>query len=172
MENSSTKTTKMQSAQQLSGQASTEDTNTQLLKQMSELMGCIKKITDSFEKQSKAVARLKTDFSNQERYNYSNRRYNYRGRGRGFRRGSYRVGYGRGYQNDNHQDQQTSNNRRGNGGGRFRGNYRGGANGRSAHKGNSSGGQASLLGKWRKLAQALSIAKVYLLNLNQIRLEN
>ena len=51
---------------------------------MSELMGCMKKMTDSFVKQSKAVAESKTDFSNQERYDYSNRRYKYRGRGRGF----------------------------------------------------------------------------------------
>ena len=90
-----------QFAKQLSGQASTEDTNTQLLKQMSELMGCVKKMTDSFEKQNKAVAESKTDVSNQEHYDYSNRRYNYRGRGRGFQRGAYRGGYGRGYQNDN-----------------------------------------------------------------------
>lgn len=52
MENASAKPsgTKKQSAHQLSGSATTEDVNTQLLKQMAELMGCMKKMTESFEK--------------------------------------------------------------------------------------------------------------------------
>ena len=144
MENASAKPsgTKKQSAHQLSGSATTEDVNTQLLKQMAELMGCMKKMTESFEKQSKAVAEVK-----QEQSDYVNRYNGYCGRGRGNKRGSYRGGYSRGYQNDNsHKDQNkdTSNNRRGNGYGRSRGGYRGDANGRGANKGNSSGGQDPL----------------------------
>ena len=152
MENASAKTsgTKKQSAHQLSGNVTTEDTNTQLLKQMTELMGCMKKMTESIEKQSKAVAEMKESRSYQEHYDYGNKgNYGYRGRFRGNKGGNYRGGYGRGrgYQNDNSnkdQNKDTSNNKRGNGYGRSRGGYRGGANGRGANRGNSSGGQDPL----------------------------
>lgn len=122
----SSKTTKKQAAQQLSGQVENEDTSAKLLKQMSELMGCMKKMTDNFEKQSKVVAESKTDFSNQEQSTYSSRGHNYRGYGRGYNRDSYRGGYGRGYQNDySHESNQRGNFKRGGGRGRFRGTYRG-----------------------------------------------
>ena len=152
MANASAKTsgTKKQSAHQLSGNVTTEDTNTQLLKQMTELMGCMKKNTESIEKQSKAVAEMKESRSYQEHYDYGNKcNYGYRGRFRGNKGGNYRGCYGRGsgYQNDNSNkdhNKVTSNNKRGNEYGRSRGGYRGGANGRGANRGISSGGQDPL----------------------------
>ena len=147
MSSSKTSGTKKQSTHQLSATVTTEDTNTQLIKQMTELVGCMKKMTESIEKQSKAVADVQTSIANQQQYyHYDGSDYSYRGRGRGYsgykRGGSFRGGYGRGYQNDNSNDQKdTSNYKRGNGQRRYRGGYRGGANGRGSHTGNSSGSQ-------------------------------
>lgn len=145
MEETNLKASKKQAAQQLSGQVSTEDTNTQLLKQMSELMGRMKKMEDKLEQQNKAIPEAKKDSSNQDSYTYQ---YRPRGRGQGYGRGSWRGGYGRGYQSGNPQDTseytnsqrgEYTNSQRGYRGGRFRGSYQGGANGRGAHRGNNSG---------------------------------
>ena len=70
---------------------------------MAELMGCMKKMTESIEKQSKAVAEMKESRSYQEHYDYGNKgNYGYCGRFRGNKGCNYRGGYGRGrgYQND------------------------------------------------------------------------
>lgn len=142
-EESSSKPSKKQATQQnLSGQVSAEDTNAQLLKQMSELMGRMKKMEEKIEEQNKAISDAKKS-SHQESFINNN---NYSSRGRGFNRGSWRGNYGRGYQNGNsHNNSQVENSHRGNRGGRFRGGYRGGTSGRGAHRGNTSQGGNSPL---------------------------
>ena len=103
---SQVQTPKEQSAQQLSGQASTKDTSAKLLKQKEELMGRMKTMEDRIEQQSKAISDSKKVSSNQERFTYNY--YNTRGRRRGYGRGYYRRSYNRGYQSGNPQD--SSNN--------------------------------------------------------------
>ncbi|MCG8031950.1 MAG: hypothetical protein JAZ03_07220 [Candidatus Thiodiazotropha taylori] len=126
------------SAHQLSGQVSTEDTNTQLLKQMSELMGRMKAMEERLDQQSKALAESKKDSSSQQSFSPGG----FRGRGRGYGRGSYGGGYGRGYQNDNSQN---NNSYRGNRGGRSGRGYRGGSNGRGAYHDDHSAGNTGHL---------------------------
>ena len=140
MEESSSNPPKKQSAQQLSGQVSTDDTNAKLLKQMEELMGRMKHMEDRLEQQSKAISDSKKVSSNQESFTHNNS-YNNRGRGRGYGKGYYKGSYNRGYQSGNPQDSFNDyNSQRSNRGGGSKGSNRGGTNGRGAHRGNSSSG--------------------------------
>lgn len=136
MEETNSKSSKKQSAQQCSGQVSTDDTNAQLLKQMSELMGRMKKMEEKLEQQSKDLYDSRKVSSNQQGFTNA---ANYNPRGRGYNRG-----YGRGYQNST-SDHSFHNSQRGNRGGRFRGGYRGGSNGRGAHRGGNSSSEAGPL---------------------------
>ena len=140
MEESSINPPKKQSAQQLSGHVSTDDTNAKLLKQMEELMGRMKHMEDRLEQQSKAISDSKKVSSNQESFTYNNS-YNNRGRGREYGKGYYKGSYNRGYQSGNPQDSFSNyNSQRGNRGGSSYGCNRGGTNGRGAHRGNGSSG--------------------------------
>lgn len=136
MEETNSKSSKKQSAQQCSGQVSTDDTNAQLLKQMSELMGRMKKMEEKLEQQSKDLYDSRKVSSNQQGFTNA---ANYNPRGRGYNRG-----YGRGYQNST-SDHSFHNSQRGSRGGRFRGGYRGGSNGRGAHRGGNSSSEAGPL---------------------------
>ena len=145
MEESSSNPPKKQSAQQLSGQVSTDDTNAKLLKQMEELMGRMKHMEDRLEQQSKAISDSKKVSSNQESFTYNNS-YNNRGRGRGYGKGYYKGSYNRGYQSGSPQDSFSNyNSQRGNRGGGSKGSNRGGTNGCGAHRGNSSSGASNSL---------------------------
>lgn len=138
VEESSGKPTTKKSAHQLSGQVSTEDTNAQLLKQMSELMGRMKAMEDRLEQQSKALAEAKKDSSGQQGFASSSSR----GQGRGYGRGSYGGGYGRGYQ---YGSSENNNSYRGYRGGRSGRGYRGGSNGRGTYRGDNSAGNTGHL---------------------------
>lgn len=129
---------KQKVAQQQAGPASSEadDTNSQLLKQMNELMGRMKAMERKLESQQHTNAAANNQASSQQS---SFQPQFSRGRGRGYGQG-WRGGYGRGYQNynnnNNNQGSAQYNNR---GGFNSRGGYRGGTDGRGASRGNSSG---------------------------------
>ena len=136
MEESSSNPPKKQSGEQLSGQVSTDDTNTKLLKQMEGLKGRMKHMEDRLEQQSKAIFDSKKVSFNQESFTYNN---SYNNRGRGYGKGYYKGSYNRGYQTGYLQDSFSNfNSQRGNRGSGSKGGNRSGTNGRGAHRGNSS----------------------------------
>lgn len=142
-EESSSKPVKKQAAQQqLSGQVSTDDTSSQLLKQMTELMGRMKNMEDKLEEQNKVISAGK---KSSQQDNSANFQYTPRGRGRGYGRGSWKGNYGRGYQSGtpNHNNNQSS--QRGFKGGYSQRGYRGGTSGRGANSGDSSEGNKQSL---------------------------
>lgn len=141
-EESSSKPAQKQAAQQqLSGQVSTDDTNSQLLKQMTELMGRMKKMEDKLEEQSKVISAEK---KSSQQDNSASYQYTPRGRGKGYGRGSWKGSYGRGYQSGTSQYNNQGSQRGFRGGYSQRG-YRGGTSGRGATSGNSTKGNGQPL---------------------------
>ena len=140
-------------AQQQSGQASADDSNTQLLKQMNELMSRMKTLEQKLESQQHSFQASSSPSHPSSFHSGYNSQIS-RGRGRGFQRGSWRGNFGRGYQNyrnfnnnnfqnqnDNFQNQANqgnNQNNRGSRGGFSRSGGRGGASGRGAGRGGSS----------------------------------
>lgn len=130
---------KQKVAQQQAGQASSEadDTNSQLLKQMTELMSRMKAMEQKLDVQQQTIAAANSQASTQ--MNSFQPQFS-RGMGRGYGRG-WRGGVGRGYQNYNRNSgsNNTSNSNtfqnNSRGGGNFRGGHRGGTSGRSANRG-------------------------------------
>lgn len=145
--------TKTKVAQQQSGQASSDETNSQLLKQMTELMSRMKTLEQKLESQQQSFQSSQASFTPSS---YSHTDYNPRGRGRGYQRGSWHGNSGRGYnsnynnrgkfqnrgnkQNFHNSGNQNQNNR---GNSSSSGN-RGGANGRGSDPGGQSGGKQHL----------------------------
>lgn len=122
-----------QKAQQQSGQAETDQSNTndKLLKQMSELMGRMKSLEQRLENQQQPKAAVSNQPSFQQ-----NAYQNQRGRGfRGQNRGNFgRGNFDRGFQ-DTGGNFQSNYARGGFRGGRSWGGYRGGTGGRGANQG-------------------------------------
>lgn len=144
---SSRPSSKAKTAQQQSGQASVDDqstVNTQLLKQMTELMARMKTLEQKVENRQDSS-------SNKPSYGhyYDN---SFRGRGRfTSNRGFGRGNFGRGYQDNNYSaNSQTSNrgnnnNRGGYRGGYPGGGYRGGTGARGANRGGNPQGDSQPL---------------------------
>ncbi|MCG8113319.1 MAG: hypothetical protein N0E59_21415 [Candidatus Thiodiazotropha taylori] len=129
-------TSKQKVAQQNVAQSSNEaeDTNSVLLKQMTELMGRMKAMEKKLETQQQALSAANSQASSQ--LSDFQPQFSTRGRGRGFNRGfnrGYRGTYGRGnqgYFNSGNENQGSFGGRGG-----FRGGRRGGTSGRGANRG-------------------------------------
>lgn len=145
---SSRPTTKTKVAQQQSGQASSDETNSQLLKQMTELMSRMKTLEQKLESQQQSFQSSETSYNPSS---FSHTDYNPRGRGRGYQRDSWRSNSGRGY-NKNYNNRGKFQNRGNsqsfqNSGNQYQNNRgnssstgnRGGANGRGSNPGGQSG---------------------------------
>ena len=91
---SSRPTTKTKIAQQQSGQASSDETNSQLLKQMTELMSRMKTLEQKLESQQQSFQSSQTSYNPSS---FSHTDYNTRGREKGYQRDSWRSNSGRGY---------------------------------------------------------------------------
>lgn len=148
--------TKTKVAQQQGCQASSDETNSQLLKQMTELMSRMKTLEQKLESQQQSFQSSSTSFNPSS---YSHTDYNPRGRGRGYQRGSWRGNSGKGYRNKNYNNNSGNFQNRGNNS-NFQNNQnnqnsnnsnnsssagnRGGANGRNSDSGSQSGGKQHL----------------------------
>lgn len=127
-----------QKAQQQSGQAETDQSNTndKLLKQMSELMGRMKSLEQRLENQQQPKAAVSNQPSFQQNAYQNQRGRGFRGQNRGnFGRGNFgRGNFDRGFQ-DTGGNFQSNYARGGFRGGRSWGGYRGGTGGRGANQG-------------------------------------
>ena len=101
-EESSFKNTKQQAAQQQhSGQVTTDNTNSELLKQMKELMGCMSKMEEKLEQKNRSDSAQSNFAPNQSSFiPHGGGRGFSSGYNRGYNRGAYRGGYGRGQNNN------------------------------------------------------------------------
>ena len=137
---------KQKVAQQQAGQASSEadNTNTQLLQQMNELMSRMKAMEQKLDSQQQAIASANSQSSaqlNSFQPQFSG------GMGRGYNRAKgWRGGFGRGYQNYNKNNNNNSRNynsynkdsqQSSRGSSNFRGGHRGGTSGRGANRENA-----------------------------------